>query len=80
MFDFLRGLIAFLEKQNIPYMLLGSVGMSLYTQPQFTRDYDFVVNLDRRSAKTPTIYQGKRCLVEGIERGKRDFKIETNQK
>lgn len=29
--------------------------------------------------KTLTIYQGKRCLVEGIERGKRDFKIETNQ-
>ena len=45
MFDFLRVLIDFFEKQNIPYMLSGSVAMSLYTQPRFTRDYDFVVNL-----------------------------------
>ena len=45
MFDFLRGLIDFFEKQNIPYMLSGSVAMSLYAQPRFTRDYDFVVNL-----------------------------------
>jgi len=45
MFEFLRVLIDFFEKQNIPYMLSGSVAMSLYTQPRFTRDYDFVVNL-----------------------------------
>ena len=45
MFDFLKVLIDFFEKQNIPYMLSGSVAMSLYTQPRFTRDYDFVVNL-----------------------------------
>ncbi|HEX6169374.1 MAG TPA: hypothetical protein VFZ33_06745 [Chitinophagaceae bacterium] len=45
MFDFLRVLIGFFEKQNISYMLSGSVAMSLYTQPRFTRDYDFVVNL-----------------------------------
>ena len=45
MFDFLRVLIVFFEKQNISYMLSGSVAMSLYTQPRFTRDYDFVVNL-----------------------------------
>jgi len=44
MFDFLRVLIDFFEKQNIPYMLSGSVAMSLYTQPRFTRDYDFIVN------------------------------------
>ena len=45
MFDFLRVLIDFFEKQNISYMLSGSVAMSIYTQPRFTRDYDFVVNL-----------------------------------
>jgi len=45
MFDFLRVLIDFFEKQKISYMLSGSVAMSLYTQPRFTRDYDFVVNL-----------------------------------
>lgn len=46
MFDFLRVLIDFFEKQNIRYMLSGSVAMSVYTQPRFTRDYDFVVNLE----------------------------------
>ena len=45
MFDFLRVLISFFEQQNISYMLSGSVAMSLYTQPRFTRDYNFVVNL-----------------------------------
>lgn len=45
MFDFLKVLIDFFEKQNISYMLSGSVAKSLYTQPRFTRDYDFVVNL-----------------------------------
>ena len=45
MFDFLRILIHFFDTNNIPYMLSGSVAMSLYTQPRFTRDYDFVVHL-----------------------------------
>ncbi|HKC35428.1 MAG TPA: hypothetical protein VKB95_05170 [Chitinophagaceae bacterium] len=45
MFEFLKALIDFFEKQKISYMLSGSVAMSLYTQPRFTRDYDFVVNL-----------------------------------
>ena len=45
MFDFLRVLIDFFEKQNISYLLSSSVVMSLYTQPRFTQEYDFVVNL-----------------------------------
>jgi hypothetical protein len=45
MFEFLRILIHFFDSNNIPYMLSGSVAMSLYTQPRFTRDYDFVVHL-----------------------------------
>jgi hypothetical protein len=45
MFDFLRVLIGFFEQNNISYMLSGSVAMSTYTVPRFTRDFDFVVHL-----------------------------------
>jgi hypothetical protein len=45
MFDFLRVLIVFFEKNNISYMLSGSMAMSTYTGPRFTRDFDFIVHL-----------------------------------
>jgi hypothetical protein len=45
MFDFLRMLIRFFDQNNIPYMLSGSVAMSTYTLPRFTRDFDFIVHL-----------------------------------
>lgn len=45
MFDFLKILIRFFEKNSIPYMLSGSVAMSTYTVPRFTRDFDFIVHL-----------------------------------
>jgi len=48
MFDFLQILIRFFEKHDISYMLSGSVAMSLYIQPRFTRDYDFIVQLQTR--------------------------------
>jgi hypothetical protein len=45
MINFLRKLIGYFDTQNISYMLSGSVAMSLYTEPRFTKDYDFIVNL-----------------------------------
>ncbi len=45
MFDFLRVLIHFFEAHKIPYMLSGSMAMSTYTVPRFTRDFDFIVHL-----------------------------------
>jgi hypothetical protein len=45
MFEFLRVLVAFFEKYEIPYMLSGSMASSLYTGPRYTRDFDFVVHL-----------------------------------
>lgn len=45
MFDFLRILIRFFDQNNIPYMLSGSVAMSTYILPRFTRDFDFIVHL-----------------------------------
>jgi hypothetical protein len=43
MFDFLIVLVDFFDKNEIPYMLSGSVAMSIYTAPRFTRNFDFVV-------------------------------------
>jgi hypothetical protein len=45
MIDFLRRLIGYFDQYGIPYMLSGSVAMSLYVEPRFTRDYYFVVHL-----------------------------------
>ena len=45
MIDFLRTLIHFFDSNKISYMLSGSVAMSTYTVPRFTRDFDFVVHL-----------------------------------
>lgn len=35
----------FFDRNSIAYMLSGSVAMSTYTVPRFTRDFDFVVHL-----------------------------------
>ncbi len=45
MLEFLNTLIRFFDQHNIPYMLSGSVAMSIYTLPRTTRDFDFVVQL-----------------------------------
>ncbi|MBC7888954.1 MAG: hypothetical protein H7Z13_13845 [Ferruginibacter sp.] len=45
MIEFLKVLVNFFELNQITYMLSGSVAMSLYTLPRFTRDFDFVVHL-----------------------------------
>ncbi len=45
MFEFLKILINFFEKEKISYMLSGSVAMSIYAVPRFTRDFDFIVHL-----------------------------------
>ena len=48
MIEFLKKLIHFFDEHHIPYMLSGSVAMSLYTIPRSTRDYDFVVHLQKK--------------------------------
>lgn len=45
MFDFLKILVVFFDTHNIPYMLSGSMAMSTYTGPRYTRDFDFIVHL-----------------------------------
>lgn len=45
MFEFLRVLVQFFDKYQIPYMLSGSMAMSIYTGPRYTRDFEFIVHL-----------------------------------
>lgn len=45
MIEFFKLLIKFFDKNQIDYMLSGSVAMSAYTLPRSTRDFDFVVAL-----------------------------------
>ena len=45
MLDFLKILTGYFEANKISYMLSGSVAMSIYSLPRFTRDFDFVVHL-----------------------------------
>jgi hypothetical protein len=45
MLEFFQKIIDVLNKCNIPYMLSGSVAMSLYIVPRATRDFDFIIHL-----------------------------------
>lgn len=50
-FEVLRDVVARLERAGIPYMLTGSVAMSLYAEPRMTRDVDIVVELAANDAR-----------------------------
>ena len=45
LFDFLVLIAERLERAHIPYMLSGSVALSVYAQPRMTRDVDFVIEI-----------------------------------
>jgi hypothetical protein len=51
MIPFLKKLVGYFEQEKIPYMLSGSVAMSIYTLPRFTRDFDFIVRLQLKDVK-----------------------------
>lgn len=68
MFDFLRILIQFFDKYQIPYMLSGSMAMSTYTEPRYTRDFDFIVHLKPSDVPLFTEYfrEGYYCDEDSI--------------
>jgi hypothetical protein len=68
MFDFLRILIRFFDSNKISYMLSGSMAMSTYTEPRFTRDFDFIVHLNPSDALVLANYfnDGYYCDKESI--------------
>ncbi len=47
MIKFFQKVIDTLERENIPYMLSGSLAMGIYVVPRATRDFDFVIKLDK---------------------------------
>lgn len=68
MFEFLRILVAFFDKYQIPYMLSGSMAASIYTGPRYTRYFDFVVHLKPSDVSLLTEYfrDGYYCDEEAI--------------
>lgn len=50
--QFLRKIISWLERANIPYMISGSVGSSFHGQPRATNDADIVINPTQKQLLT----------------------------
>ncbi|AXY73591.1 hypothetical protein D3H65_06170 [Paraflavitalea soli] len=49
MIAFFQKITDVLNGSNIPYMLSGSVAMSIYIVPRATRDFDFIIHLDPKN-------------------------------
>ncbi len=69
MIQFLKKLIDYFDTENIAYMLSGSVAMSIYSLPRFTRDFDFIVNLQIKDVKGLVDYfkEGYYCDEDAIK-------------
>lgn len=61
--EFLHHVVSRLESAGIPYMLTGSVAMSLYSQPRMTRDIDLVVECTDTRAEDWVRLFGDDCYV-----------------
>jgi hypothetical protein len=68
MIAFLKKLVGYFDKEKIPYMLSGSVAMSVYSLPRFTRDFDFVVHLKPENIQGLTTYfkDGYYCNEDAV--------------
>ncbi len=68
MYDFFRKIIAYLTDNNIPYMLSGSVAMSVYVVPRATRDFDFIIHLLPKDIEAFAAYfkEGYYCDIDAI--------------
>ena len=49
MIAFFQKITDVLNESNIPYMLSGSVAMSIYIIPRATRDFDFIIHLEEKN-------------------------------
>ncbi|MFN2439801.1 MAG: DUF6036 family nucleotidyltransferase [Chitinophagaceae bacterium] len=70
MLNFLQTIIQFLHRQNISYMLSGSVALSIYTLPRATRDFDFIVNLRSTDVESflLTFKEGYYCDTDSVKK------------
>ena len=64
LFEFLVLVAERLDRAQIPYMLSGSVALSMYAQPRMTRDVDFVVDIEEAQVdKFVELFEGD-CYVD----------------
>jgi len=63
-FEFLRLVVHRLDLFGVPYMLSGSVALSLYAEPRMTRDIDFVVDLEEGSVSSFVAAFSRDCYVD----------------
>ncbi len=66
---FLKKLLDYFGKEKIAYMLSGSVAMSIYSLPRFTRDFDFIVHLQLKDVKGLIDYfkEGYYCDEDAVK-------------
>ena len=69
MVEFFQKITDVLNKNEIPYMLSGSVAMSLYVVPRATRDFDFIIHLQPKDIDlfVENFKEGYYCDKEAIE-------------
>ncbi len=69
MLGFFQKVTDVLNRHNIPYMLSGSVAMSLYVIPRATRDFDFIVYLKPENVDSfvESFNEGYYCDKEAIQ-------------
>lgn len=69
MIQFFDKIIDVLNILNIPYMLSGSVAMSLYVIPRATRDFDFIIHLAPQDVEQFAAHfqEGYYCNKESVK-------------
>ena len=69
MVEFFQKITDVLNKNEIPYMLSGSVAMSLYIVPRATRDFDFIIHLKPQDIDrfVENFKEGYYCDKEAID-------------
>lgn len=68
MIEFFQKIIILLNDNNIKYMLSGSVAMSIYVLPRATRDFDFIIHLQKKDIQVLVEYfkEGYYCDEDSI--------------
>jgi hypothetical protein len=73
MLSFFKKIITVLHECDIDYMLSGSIALSFYTNPRASRDFDFIINLQKKDIDTfinyfkEGFYCDKDAIMEAVE-------------
>jgi hypothetical protein len=63
-FEFLKEIVRRLQTAEIPYMLTGSIALSVYATPRMTRDIDLVIDLQSKDAENFVDRFKSDCFVD----------------